>query len=101
VRVTVIIAEAQEEREFPDVPLTIANVASGLRARSDPERIAVVVRGPKSLVEALDAAEVKAGVDAAGKGLGTHLLRPTVALPEGLSVKSVTPVEVKVVLENL
>jgi len=100
VKVTVNIVEVQEEREFRDVPVETANIPSGLRSRLEPETVTVVVRGPRSRMAALELGQVTVRLDLADKAAGTHQIRPVVVLPEGLSVKSLAPLEIKVVLET-
>ena len=87
VSVTVGISEAQEDREFRDLPVASTGVAQGLGARVEPGLVTVVVRGPRSQVAALVADDLTASVDATGLAAGTYQLRVSVSLPEGLTTQ--------------
>ena len=100
VRVTVPISEVQEEREFRDVRIQVTGTGQGLKATVEPSVATVVVRGPRSKLSALTAAAISVAVDAAGKAAGTYDVPVTVSLPEGLSARTVDPVEVKLVVET-
>lgn len=100
VRVTITITEVQEEREFRDVPIGISGLGQGLKGRAEPAVATVIVRGSRSQVMALDPTDLSVRVDVAGRGAGSYDLPVAVALPEGLSAKTVTPPQVKVVLET-
>ncbi len=100
VHVTITITEIQEEREFRDVPIGLVGLAQSLKGRAEPLTATVIVRGPRSRVAELEPTDLAVRVDVTGKAVGTHELVVEVALPEGLSAKTVAPPQVKVVLEN-
>lgn len=100
VRVTVEIVEAYEERLFSGLAVEPFGLGPGLRATLEPAQVDVLVRGLRSQVAALEAADIVCRVDLAELVAGTHQARVVISLPEGLSAKAVTPNEVKVVLET-
>lgn len=83
VRVIVPISEEIMERTIEGVKVDYQPLKSGLRARVEPDRIAVDVRGPRSTVEALKAENLR--VNLVGpeeqEGESTAALRTLIDLP--------------------
>jgi YbbR domain-containing protein len=101
VRVSVVVAEVQEEREIKGVRIETLNLGQGLKVSLEPAEVTVVLRGPRSLVASLDAGQVVARADLAGLAAGRHEVTLSVFLPEGLVLKSASPAVASVVLEKL
>jgi YbbR domain-containing protein len=94
--VTVPIQPEQADRRLVQLPVHSLNVGSGLSAQAAPAVVAVVVRGPKALVEALSADSVTAFVDLAGKGRGRYNLSVQVELSPHFEVVRTEPATVQV-----
>lgn len=84
------------------VALTLApevtNVRQGLLARVNPGSVSVILDGPLPRLNALPSGAVRATVDASNLGPGTTELRVNVAVPDGVFVRQVQPVNVSVTL---
>jgi YbbR domain-containing protein len=61
-------------------------------------QLAVIVRGAVSDLDALDVAKLQAVLDVSGLGPGDHLVQPTVALPQGVTLVSLSPISVTVTI---
>jgi YbbR domain-containing protein len=62
------------------------------------DQVAAIVTGTVSKLDALDPARLTATLDASGLGPGDHLIRPTVALPSGVRLVSMSPISVTVTI---
>jgi len=85
---------------FPAVRVEPINLAAGFNARVEPETVSVVIRGPVALLNQLQPEEIQLAVDLSEQdAAGTYLLEPfVVAVPESLSVESIQPAQVQVVV---
>lgn len=85
---------------IPSIPVEPINVEAGFNARVEPETVSAVIRGPVALLNQLKAEDIQLSVDLAGQTTaGTVLLTPNVvAVPENLSVESIQPAQVQVVV---
>ena len=72
----------------------MVNLGEGLEARLQPESVAVSLTGPFAAVNALQARDVTAFVDAAGLEMGEHRLRVRLNLPAGIEGTVLEPGEV-------
>jgi YbbR domain-containing protein len=62
------------------------------------DQVAAVVTGTVSALDALNVADLTAVLAAAGLGPGDHLIQPTVALPKGVTLVSISPLSVTVTI---
>ncbi len=99
VTVRVSIAPARGQYGFSVVP-RVANLASGLSARLVPSTVQVVLSGDVPTLARVDPESIAVTLDAAGLGVGNHLLPVRVQPPSGTTVVSVAPVEVRVALTS-
>ncbi len=93
VRVTARISQMTQEKTV-QVPVRVVNLGEGLEARLQPESVAVSLTGPFAAVNALQARDVTAFVDAAGLEMGEHRLRVRLNLPAGIEGTVLEPGEV-------
>lgn len=89
VRVRMEIAEVEETRVLKAVPVALRNGDPG--AALVPDRVDVVVRGPRSTVRSLELPEGAVYIDAAGRKAGEHRLNPTFDLPAGIDSARLDP----------
>ena len=61
-------------------------------------QVAAIVSGTVSDLDALDVGDLTAVLDVAGLGPGDHLVQPNIALPEGVTLISVSPISVTVTI---
>jgi len=61
-------------------------------------QLAVTMRGTVSGLDALDPADLTPILDVTGLGPGDHVVQPTVTLPDGITLISVSPVSVTVTI---
>ena len=70
-----VTMEAETSKEFVDIPIVFENLANGLKVNAQSEedtKVTVSVGGVESLLEKLEASDIKAYVDLQGLGVGTH-----------------------------
>jgi YbbR domain-containing protein len=60
--------------------------------------VAVTVSGTVSDLDALDVGDLTAILDVSGLGPGDHLVQPTVALPGGVTLVTMSPISVTVTI---
>jgi YbbR domain-containing protein len=86
--------------EFKDIPVVIEGLTEGLEAEISPDNIDVILEGPVALLNSLDEADILVVLDLEGLEEGTQLLTPEVRLAvEGLTVESINPKTVEVVIK--
>lgn len=93
--VTVDIGAAPVERRIGDVTVSGRN-GREVPAQIKPVKVAVVVRGARELVNALDPGKIDATVDLEGLGQGLFQLPVRVAPPQHVTVVRVEPTQVQV-----
>jgi YbbR domain-containing protein len=81
-------------------PVMVTDVESGLTARVQPERIAVVISAGEDTLAMLRAGAVRPSVSAAGLGPGTYELPIAVAVPSGVQWIRADPEVVQVILSR-
>jgi YbbR domain-containing protein len=78
----------------------IRGLGRGLEATFSPETVEVILSGPLSELEALQAGDVRVVLDLSDHEPGTHFVRLTVERPESLVVQAVLPDQVEVVIKE-
>lgn len=73
------------------VPVVTLNPPSEARLTQDSERVKIKLRAPRSILAETRTDEIKAFVDLAGLGPGTHPLHVQTVIPQGIEAVSVTP----------
>ena len=97
--------DVREERARSELPsVSMRTEPPGVRVRLDPNTIAVIAEGPKSLIESLSAEDLEAVVYLEGLKAGRHDVVPIVRVrrPEELAlvrVLSVRPEEIAARIE--
>ena len=76
----------------------IRGVNSGWTATTSPSVVDVILEGPDTLLAELTSADIRAIVDVDGLGLGVHRVEPDVLAPEEVTVVSVIPETIEVVI---
>jgi YbbR domain-containing protein len=90
------IEEVRVTREFKQVDVQVRNASLHYRVR--PDHVRVTVRGPRRLVDNLELGDGAVSIDAEGKTVGEHVVKPAVELPTGVQLVSVEPAQVQLVL---
>ena len=98
VRVTVRIAPAQGQAAF-QVPLAVENLSPDLRLASPLPSLQVALSGPVPTLSQVRPSDIVATLDLKGLPAGRHSVQPRVRAPTGLTVASLSPSMVEVVLE--
>ena len=99
VTVTVTIAPATSEFNFT-VPITAANLEPNVSIVGALPSVTVKLIGPFPILSEVSLADVSATVNLNDLGNGTHAVEIEVAQLAGVTVASVTPEEIDVVLES-
>lgn len=98
--VSVNVTELRTERVLTDQPLAIRGLGPGVTARAAVEGVTVRLYGPKLALDRLDPAVLDVRVDASGRGPGRYLLEVQYDTPPGITVLSVNPSAVEVVISR-
>jgi YbbR domain-containing protein len=94
--VTVPILPVAVDRLFTAVPVGVRNAGRGVSARVAPTAVAIAVRGPQDVVEAIRPDAVAAFVDLARLGPGQYNRPVQVDLPQDVVVVRTEPATVQV-----
>lgn len=78
----------------------VQGLGRGLEASFSPDTVEVILSGPLSDLEALQAGDVRVVLDLSGYEPGTHSVSPDVQKPSSLDVQAVLPDQVEVVIEE-
>jgi YbbR domain-containing protein len=78
----------------------IRGLGRGLGATFSPETVQVILSGPLSELEALQAGDVQVVLDLSGYDPGTHFVPLTVERPESLEVQAVLPDQLEVAISE-
>lgn len=80
------ITEKKIEKVVEDVPVSVTNVPSGMKTVVEPNSVNVRVRGPKSVVESLEADNINVNVEAPAKDAGRVIRVAEIELPENVQL---------------
>jgi YbbR domain-containing protein len=78
----------------------LQGLGAGLEATLSPDTVEVILSGPLSELEALEAGDVRVLVDVSNYGPGTHFVPLTVERPESLEVQAILPDQAEVVISE-
>jgi YbbR domain-containing protein len=95
VKVTPIESSLQLQR-----PIVTQGLQPGLSARLSPEQVDVILSGPIPRLDALRADDIAVVVNLLNLDTGTHLVTPEVSKPDGITVVSVLPSTVQVIISE-
>jgi YbbR domain-containing protein len=79
--------------------LACTGAPSGSACLPHTQEVAATVSGTVSALDAIDAGDLTATLDVTGLGPGDHLVQPTVALPQGVTLVTLSPISVTVTIE--
>jgi len=99
VTVTVSIRPAPGQLTFA-VPLTASGLSNDVSIVGALPPVQVFLFGPLPVLLELNPNDISASVDLDGKGGGTHKVKVNVSAPDGLEVRSVSPEELEIQLEQ-
>jgi YbbR domain-containing protein len=74
----------------------LQGLGGGLQATFSPDTVEVILSGPLSELDALEAGDVSVIVDVSNYGPGTHFVPLIVDRPESLEVQALLPDQVEV-----
>ncbi|MCW5878966.1 MAG: hypothetical protein KIS80_08900 [Anaerolineales bacterium] len=84
-----------------NLQVEVAGLASGLQAALSPQTVSVVVSGPLTTLQNLQAGDIRIFVDLTGLQAGTHVLVPEVeVLPRDVEIVSVSPSQIEVTITS-
>ena len=84
----------------PDMPVEVVNAGDGLTVRVDPSTVDISVSAPTDLLSDLTPDDIVVTVDVAGLGPGVHTLTPIIELPDEVTVTTVAPERVVVLVSS-
>ena len=82
------------------VPVTATGLGDGLSIVGNLPPVQVFLFGPSPDLLRLNPNDISATVDLDGKDAGTHTVKIEVTAPDGLEVRSVSPEEIELTLEQ-
>lgn len=94
VEVRPIIIEKEEDREFRSIPIIV--IPPGMKATLKPDRVNVVLHGPKSKLTQIKIEELMATVNPLDLPEGEKNISPKLSLPKGISLVKVIPDQVEI-----
>jgi hypothetical protein len=100
VRIDVEVKPVVIAKTFHKVPVKIRGVDNN-QAEVDPAVVSVRLSGPRHLLRSMDRDAISVGVDAQHPSAdGKSSIVPTVDLPPGINLISITPSEVKIAVKQ-
>jgi YbbR domain-containing protein len=81
-----ILPDDSQSYELSTKNITVSNLGAGLNAVFADQTLDIRVKGSKSSLESLTAAQITAAVDLSGKSAGTYKVPVSVTLPDGYSL---------------
>lgn len=94
--------EAETSKEFENIPIVFENLGNGLKVnaqREEDTKVTVSVGGVQSLLDKLEASDIKAYVDLEGLGVGTHTV-PVYVTGEDLKLTYTSKTQnIKIIIE--
>ena len=99
-RVQVNISPLQTTQVLRVAP-QLNNLGSGLQVISSPSYVDVTIQGEAPVMKSVSVDQVKVILNADGLGEGVHSVKPSVTVPAGVSVASVSPEAVTLVLGTI
>jgi YbbR domain-containing protein len=97
VLVTVEVLAIESSRAMT-ATVEIQGVQPGWMATASPSEVDVILEGPDAILSTMSPQDLQVIVNVFGFGAGTHRLEPDVLAPEGVTVVSVIPETVEVVI---
>lgn len=94
--VTVQIGPGSSRRTMTDVPISVINLDSGLRARLLTPDVTVTLRGTRAAIQTLTMSAIAAQVDVSGLRPGDHVVEVNVEAAQGVSVEGIVPPSIRV-----
>jgi YbbR domain-containing protein len=85
---------------IPDMPIEVRNLRDGLTARLDPQSLDISVSAPTERLRELTAEDVSVTVDVSGLGPGVYTLTPEITVPDDVTVTTVDPQRVVVLISE-
>ncbi len=98
VMVTVEILPVLSSRSITST-VQVEGLRLGWRATLSPPAVEIIVEGPETLLDELVREDVEVVVNLSGYSTGVHRLDPDVVVPENVSVVSIIPETIEVVIE--
>jgi YbbR domain-containing protein len=99
VQVSVQVEPIESSLTLQRVPTT-QGLQPGFTARLSPELVDVIVSGPVPILDTLRADDVQVILNLLNLDIGAHQLTPEVSVPNGLTVVSVLPATIQVVISE-
>ena len=97
VTVTVEVLPIQSSRATTST-IEVEGVRPGWMASPSPDVVDVILEGPDAILEAMSSDDLRVVVDVFGLGLGVHRVEPDVEAPGQVTVVSIIPETIEVVL---
>jgi YbbR domain-containing protein len=98
VQVQVSITPIQNSIKLSNLLINIVGLTEGLSAQYDPQTVDVILSGPVPVLETLTAQDVRVTVDVSGLEIGSYQIIPKVDRPANVTIESILPGTVEVIL---
>lgn len=83
------------------VPVTMAGLATGLKAEPDTKNISVSLKGTDSVLSKIKDGDITATIDLTNLTEGEHSISPKVNVKEGMTIQSISPEKLKVTITKV
>ncbi len=90
IQVTIGIVAQSSARQIDNVPVEVIGLASGLRAVLTPDTVSVVLSGPVTVIDAVQADQVRAIVDLNTAPTGNSEVQPQIIIDQGQTTLDTT-----------
>jgi YbbR domain-containing protein len=96
VAVVIQISQRGVQQDLPPQRVAVSGLGPGLTAAVEPAELVVTVVAGEEALAGLRAGDVEPRVDLTGRGPGSYVLTPTVAVPRGVQWIRTNPAQVRV-----
>ncbi len=100
VRVKVVITQVAARREIKDIMIEVRRKKDGYKYSLETSTVDVLIQGPMSKMNKLDLNLIKPSVDVSAIQAGRHTVKLNAGLPSGVSLISINPAEVVLIVEK-
>jgi YbbR domain-containing protein len=90
IQVTIGIVAQNSARQIDNVPVEIIGLSAGLQAVLTPDSVSVVLSGPVTLIDAVQADQVRAIVDLNNVPIGNSEIQPQIIIDQGQTTLDTT-----------
>ena len=100
VAVQIEVVPIEDSRPIAFRQVEVVGLSPGLQAQLSPTTVDVILAGPLPVLNSLEPSDVHIRIDLTGKTVGTYQLTPAIILPDGVTLQSILPGTVEVIISR-